>query len=46
MKVVKSDYLRLCPKCGAEQSYTRIYERDRAEKQNTNCISCVRGSEK
>ena len=36
---------RLCPKCGNEIFYTRKYESERAKKRNTNCISCVMGSE-
>jgi DNA-directed RNA polymerase subunit RPC12/RpoP len=34
-------YYRKCPECGDEIPYKRIYERDRAEKQNTNCPSCA-----
>ncbi|KKK60013.1 hypothetical protein LCGC14_3028620, partial [marine sediment metagenome] len=34
------------PKCEKELSYSRIYERDRAEKQNTNCNSCAKKGKK
>jgi hypothetical protein len=42
---VKKKWKRKCPECGEEIPYSRIYERDRAEKQNTNCRLCVMGSE-
>jgi hypothetical protein len=32
---------RKCPKCGEEIPYSRIYERNRAEKRNTICKSCA-----
>ena len=33
-------YWRICPKCGEEIPYSRLYERCWAEKRNTNCKSC------
>ncbi len=32
---------RKCPKCGEEIPYSRIYERDGAEKRNSKCGSCA-----
>lgn len=32
---------RKCPECGEELFYTRKWNRDRAEKRNTNCKSCI-----
>ncbi len=34
-------YYRKCPKCEEEISYSRIYEKKKAEKCNTNCKSCA-----
>lgn len=39
---MKKKWKRNCPKCGDEIFYTRIYERDRTEKRNTNCNSCAK----
>lgn len=33
-------FIRKCPKCGNEISYTRKWNRNNAEKENTNCQSC------
>jgi len=34
------EYNRKCPECGEEIFYTRKFDRNRAEKRNTNCKSC------
>jgi len=40
--MIKKKWIRKCLKCGEELSYTRESDRNRAEKQNTNCCSCAK----
>jgi hypothetical protein len=40
MKEKTKKWKRKCPKCGDEISYTQKSHKNRAEKRNTNCLSC------
>jgi NOL1/NOP2/fmu family ribosome biogenesis protein len=42
----KTKWKRKCPTCGEEITYSTKCAKIRAEKRNTNCVLCVRGSEK